>query len=113
MPSAIITRPDWAEHTHWLALVEPVWSVVLPVGHPRHIVESKELENLPRAHASHPAPDARFEKPSGQMHLGLLIAPEGSMPSKQTHWLTLDAPVVLVVRPAAHATHVLSLVSDW
>ena len=46
---------------------------------------------------------------------GWLASPAstGTLPSAQTHWLTLDAPVVLVVRPAAHATHVLSLVSDW
>ena len=40
------------------------------------------------------------------MHAVLLPNPELTMPGTQTHWLTLDAPVPLVVRPAGQGLHV-------
>jgi hypothetical protein len=43
----------------------------------------------------------------------LLSTPEVTMPDTQTHWLTLDAPVLIVVRPTAHGLQDCSLVSDW
>ena len=60
----------------------------------------------PQPQASHPPPNARLVWPDGQMHLGSLLAPVGTMPETQTHWLALEAPVPLVVRPDGHGLHV-------
>ena len=37
---------------------------------------------------------------------GWLASATGTLPATQTHWLTLDAPVPLVVRPAGQGLHV-------
>ena len=108
--------PTWTllgsdTHTHSSTSVAPRAVVVVPSGHAAQLEASVAAPYWPRPQASHPSADARLRWPEGQMHFG--FAPEGSMPDTQTHWLTLDAPVVFVVRPSAHATHVLSLVSDW
>ena len=106
MPSAIITRPDWAAQTHWVALVEPDCNVVLPSGQDLHTDAPGVPMKCPAAQDWHvvPATNVPF--------LHTQPDPTGTLSAAQMHWLALDAPVLSVVRPTGHAMQVLSLVSD-
>ena len=95
VPSAIITRPDWAAHTHWEALVEPDCSVVLPSGQGAHTDAPRVPMKCPTEQDSHvvPATTVPFLHTQPSPTWTLL----GS--DTHTHFSTSVAPRAVVVVP--------------
>ena len=100
MPSVIITRPDWAEHTHWVALVEPDCSVVLPVGHGAHVAVPSVAPYVPITQAEQPVPSTCMPF----LHTHPWPSPRDTLFGSDRHRqsLLLTVPTSLVTVPVGH-----------